>query len=59
MLELITAFQNGGIGLETLYHNLRQGERLPESMDTLEKFEADIEMHGATSLFMGTENEDE
>ena len=39
------------------YDRLR--ERLPEAMDTLEKFEADIEMHGAVASFMGGDDEDD
>ena len=41
MLELVTAWQQGGIGGEVLFHNLKSGERLPEGM-TFDDWQRDI-----------------
>ena len=41
MLELVNAWQRGGIGGEALFHNLKAGERLPEAM-TFDDWQRDI-----------------
>ena len=41
MLDLVNAWQQGGIGGEALFHNLKAGERLPEAM-TFDHWQRDI-----------------
>ena len=53
VVQMVAAFQSGGIGAEVLFFNLKAGERLPETMTTLDDFEADLEMHGASAGFLG------
>ncbi len=45
MVELIAAWQSGGIGGDTLFFNLKQGERLPPAM-TVEEWREDLENNG-------------
>ena len=59
LVNLVTAFQSGGIGAEVLFFNLKAGERLPETMTTLDDFERDIEEHGASAAFLGFNADDD
>lgn len=52
MVQLVSAWQSGGIGLEVLHHNLKKGEFLPENFD-LAAFTKDIEQNGPADTFMG------
>jgi len=58
MVQLVAAWQNGGIGGEALYHNLREGERLPEGW-TFDDFQRDLEEHGPAGALFGPEPEPE
>lgn len=49
MVQLVAAWQSGGIGLEALYHNLREGERIPADW-TFEDYQKDINDNGPTIL---------
>ena len=57
LVAFVAAWQQGGIGGEVLYHNLKAGERLPEGM-TFESWQNDIEEFGATAAFMGFRDEE-
>ena len=57
LVQFVAAWQQGGIGGEVLFHNLKAGERLPEGM-TFEGWERDIEEHGATAAFLGFGDEE-
>lgn len=59
MVKLVAAWQNGGIGSEVLFHNLKAGEALPDGMD-LEAFRRDVEENGPdAALFKVEGDEDE
>ena len=58
LLKLVAAWQQGGIGGETLFHNLKTGERLPENM-TFEGWQRDIETNGPDAAFLGLNVGDE
>ena len=57
LVQLVTAWQSGGIGGETLFYNLKAGERLPEGM-TFDDWKADIQLNGATAEFIGFEEDE-
>lgn len=52
LVQLVAAWQQGGIGGRVLYHNLLEGERLPKDM-TFDKWMEDIEENGPSSEFLG------
>ncbi len=52
VLKWITSWQQGGIGLETLFHNLRKGEAFPDGY-TLKDFQKDIEDNGPAGGLLG------
>ncbi len=58
MVQLITAWQSGGIGGDTLFFNLKQGERLPPTM-TIEEWRQDLEENGPVIEFPVEPDEDE
>lgn len=45
MVQLVAGWQQGGYGGEVLFHNLREGERIPPGW-TLEDWQKDIEENG-------------
>lgn len=49
LTALVSSWQQGAIGGEALFFNLKQGERLPDDM-TLEDWKDDIEENGSTAL---------
>lgn len=56
--QLVTSWQTGGIGGETLFWNLKQGERLPPDMD-LEAWQTDLEENGPAAAFLGPDEDEE
>ncbi len=52
IVQLVAAWQQGGIGGRTLYHNLVEGERLPKDM-TFDEWQEDIEQNGPSAEFLG------
>ena len=48
IVQLVAAWQNGGIGADVLYHNLKAGEALPDGM-TRDEYLADVEQNGPDS----------
>jgi hypothetical protein len=51
-IELVAGWQQGGFGGDVLYHNLREGERLPPGM-TKEEWIKDIEDNGPSAAMFG------
>ena len=58
VVKLVSAWQTGGIGGETLFWNLKEGERLPPDMD-FEAWEKDLEENGPAAAFLGPELEED
>ncbi len=58
VVKLVSAWQSGGIGGETVHWNLAQGERLPPDMD-FEAWQKDLEENGPAAAFMGAEPGDD
>ena len=58
MVQLVAGWQQGGYGGEVLYHNLKDGERIPEGM-TFEDWQTDIENNGPAGDFMRLGDEDD
>jgi hypothetical protein len=56
MVRLIASWQQGGIGRRALYHNLKQGERLPDAM-TFDDWQADIDNGEAEPRVMKAKTE--
>ena len=50
-IELIAAWQQGGIGGEVLFHALKAGERIPEGW-TFDDWRRDIDEHGPDAGFL-------